>query len=164
MLLWYVFNRCLLLLFEGDYWNYPGTGSYSKNVFVPRSWNSCCFCNCVCRLLGYITIHTLQKTLCATKLTLGPLGHCSRWWNVSENFPMCWIVRGLQMPTMRVVLEMQQGLSPCDTPRAFARRCGCPQHFHAEDVVVNSQADIMASSHSSTHNDIAAKVVWRCVR
>ena len=68
-------------------------------------------------------------------------------------------MRGLQILTMRVVVDMQQGLSPCDTTRAFARRRGYPLDFHAEDLLVNSQTDIMASSQSSTQKDIAANLV-----
>ena len=36
---------------------------------------------------------------------------------------------------------------------------GCPQDFHAEDLVANSQENITASSQSTVPKDIAATVV-----
>ena len=63
------------------------------------------------------------------------------------------------MSTMYALFEMQGGSSPTDTTRAFARLRGCPQNFHAEDLVANSQENIMASSHSTAPKDIAANVV-----
>ena len=62
------------------------------------------------------------------------------------------------MSTMYVLLEMQWGSSPTDTTRAFARRRGCPQDLHAEDLVAKNQEEIMASSQSTAPKDIAANV------